>query len=267
MNFSGQAKRLEPQDIETIAGYLGCQVAAVKAVLEVESRGSGFDGHGRPKMLFEPHVFYRELGPGAKREQAKIEGLAYYKWGTQPYPTDSYPRLERAMLIDETAALRSASWGLHQGMGFNHEIMGFKTVQEYVKAMTYSESAHLYAMAKFIVSKKLQRYLRGQNWSSFAKGYNGSAYAKHGYHTKLEAAFKRRPEKEHYTPPPASVAELNALLGLAVPPKPEPKPEPVPAPPPPYTPPPKEEPSYTGLIVGSLVVASAVAAAAWFFLT
>lgn len=36
-------------------------------------------------MLFEPHVFYRLLGKGAKRDAAVSAGLAYPKWGMKPY--------------------------------------------------------------------------------------------------------------------------------------------------------------------------------------
>jgi hypothetical protein len=260
MNFNGLAKRLVFKDIEIIAGYLGCEVAVVRAVLALESANSGFDAQGRPKMLFEPHVFYRELGPGVKRTRAENEGIAYRAWKLGSYPNDSYPRLYKAMAIDETKALRSASWGMHQGMGFNHEAMGFASVQEYVKAMMYSESAHLYAMGRFVVSKSLQRHLRAKNWSSFAKGYNGANYLKNSYHTKLKEAYDRRPQAERYVPPPASMTDLNMLLGLAVPPVPKPKPEPHPQPP-------KVERQQTGIqILIALILAAATAAAGWFLM-
>ncbi len=260
MNFEGQAKRLVLEDVETIAGYLGCQVAAVQAVLAVEAAGSGFDHKGRPKMLFEPHIFWRELGAGSKRDDAAALGLAYAKWRPGSYPNDSYPRLEAAMAIDETAALRSASWGLGQVMGFNHEIAGFDTVQEFVHAMTYSEGAHLYAMARFIVSNGLQRHLRDRNWSSFAKGYNGSSYAKHGYHTKLANAYGARLSDEHYVPPPASEVELNALIGFNAPA--EPKTEPVLVDD-------HDVQSSTGpigAIIGLVIILAVAGAVAWFFL-
>lgn len=252
MDFTGEAKRMLPADVETIAGYLGCEVAMVRAVLAVESANSGFDSQGRPKMLFEPHVFYRELGAGPERERAKAEGIAYSAWKSGNYPADSYPRLQKAIAINETAALKSASWGLHQGMGFNFALMGFKSVQDYVKAMTYSESAHLYAMGRFIVSKGLQKHLRSKNWSSFAKGYNGSGYLRNQYHVKLKEAYDRRPASERYVPPPASVMDLNRLLGLGVPPVPQPKPE-------------GGTVSPWTIIMG-LVTAAAAAVAAWFTL-
>jgi len=231
MNFVGSALPLSDGDVRTIAGYLGCEVAAVRAVLQIEAAGKGFDSKGRPKMLFEPHVFYRELGPGAKRDRAVKEGLAYAKWKAGAYPSDSYPRLEKAMAVDPAAALRSASWNLGQVMGFNHKAAGFDDVFSFVEAMKYSEGAGLYAMARFIVSNGLQRHLRAKDWASFAKGYNGAGYAKHGYHTKLAAAYGKRPASEKFIPPPATAAEIAELIGQADPataPIPTPRPAPVP---------------------------------------
>lgn len=232
MNFNGLARPLQDGDVKTIAGYLGCQVAAVRAVLQIEAAGKGFDSKGRPKMLFEPHVFYRELGPTLNRAKAEAEGIAYAKWRAGSYPSDSYPRLEKAIEIDETAALRSASWGLGQVMGFNHKMAGFDTPQAFVQAMTVSEGAHLYAMARFIVANNLQRHLRDLNWAKFAEGYNGSGYAKHGYHTKLKAAYQARPNSEKLTPKVPSEAEIRAIYEIAVPepaPRPAPTPKPTPA--------------------------------------
>jgi hypothetical protein len=40
------------------AAALGCEVAAIRAVLEVETGGSGFDRKGRLALLFEPHRFH-----------------------------------------------------------------------------------------------------------------------------------------------------------------------------------------------------------------
>lgn len=191
MNFSGEAKRLESLDIALIAATIGCGEDHLHAVMEVEARGGGFDRHGRIKMLFEPHVFYRELGPGVKRDRAVAEGLAYRRWGQERYPTDSYPRLQRAMQIDSVAALRSCSWGLGQIMGFNARLAGFDSAQQMVEVFRDDEDTHLAAMVQFIVSTGLDDDLRRQDWRGFARGYNGSGYEKHGYHTKLQRAFEK----------------------------------------------------------------------------
>lgn len=190
-DFRGAARRLDDIDLPKIAATIGVTEDHIHAVLDVESRGSGFDRQGRPLILFEPHVFYRQLGPGAKRDAAVRAELAYAKWGARPYPPDSYPRLIAAMAIDETAALKSASWGLGQILGSNFRAAGYATPQAMVAAMCEDEEHHLAAMVKFIVSAKLDGHLRARNWARFAAGYNGPAYAKNRYDVRLAAAFAR----------------------------------------------------------------------------
>lgn len=189
--FKGRATRLTDIDVARTARLIGAGEDEIRAVIEVETSGGGFDGHGRPKMLFEPHVFWRELGPGQKRATAEASGLAYQRWGSAPYPKDSYPRLALAMKVDTNAALRSASWGLGQILGSNHKAAGFATPGDMVEAFCHSEVAHLEAMISFIISEGLDDELRRHDWSAFARGYNGPGYATHGYHTKLAAAFKK----------------------------------------------------------------------------
>ena len=89
-DFRGEAKRLEDLDLPRIGYRIGCGEDELHAFMDVEASGSGFDPQGRPKMLFEPHVFYRNLS-GAKRDQAVEQKLAYPKWRPSTYPKDSYP--------------------------------------------------------------------------------------------------------------------------------------------------------------------------------
>ena len=116
MNFKGKAKRLDDIDLPRIGDRIGVGEDEIHAVLDVEARGNGFDAQGRPAMLFEPHVFYRNLS-GAAQDRAVRECLAYPKWKRGSYPSDSYPRLERAMKINTEAAQRASSWGLGQILG------------------------------------------------------------------------------------------------------------------------------------------------------
>ena len=187
-DFRGAARRLEDIDIPRIGHRIGVGEDEIHAVIDVETgNGRGFDDRGRPKMLFEPHIFYREV-PRALRDKAIAAGLAYPAW-RQSYPRDSYPRLVEAMAIDETAALRSASWGLGQVMGFNHKMAGFDTVQQMVRAFLEDEDRHLEAMVAFIISVGLDDEIRRHDWSGFARGYNGAGYRKNQYHLKLASRF------------------------------------------------------------------------------
>lgn len=188
--FKGAARPLTAINVAIAAQLIGVGEDEVRAVIEVETRGGGFDRQGRPRMLFEPHVFYRELGE-AKRKQAVSAGLAYPRWGQERYPTDSYPRLLRAIQIDRPAALRSASWGLGQIMGFNCRAAGYHSAEDMVSAFLETEEAHLRAMIAFIQSEGLDDDLRRRDWASFARGYNGAGYAQHGYHTRLATSFEK----------------------------------------------------------------------------
>jgi hypothetical protein len=207
MNFKGAARRLDDLDLPRLGARIGVDEDVIHAVMEVEARGSGFDRQGRPAMLFEPHVFWRELGPGAKRQLAVGMGLAYSTWGQRPYPSDSYPRLLDAMKIDETAALKSASWGLGQIMGGNHKAAGYATPQSMVTAFLDDEETHLDAMVSFIKANKLDDELRALNWAGFARGYNGPGFAKHNYHGRLAAAYAkwRRIPNTPWTPQQSEV--------------------------------------------------------------
>ena len=51
--------KLTIKDYQKAAKELNCEVAAIRAVAEVESLKGGFLPDGRPKILFERHVFHQ----------------------------------------------------------------------------------------------------------------------------------------------------------------------------------------------------------------
>ena len=55
------SKRLTEEQIKTMANRYGVDYAALRAVIEVECRGSGFLPSGEPVILFERHVFWELL--------------------------------------------------------------------------------------------------------------------------------------------------------------------------------------------------------------
>jgi hypothetical protein len=229
--FKGKAKPLDDIDLPRIGSLIGVGEDEIHAFMDVEASGTPFDKKGRPKMLFEPHVFYRNL-TGKKRQEAVAAGLAYKKWGEQRYPSDSYPRLIRAMAIDETAALKSASWGLSQILGENHEAAGYLEVQTMVADFMYSAASQLQATVKLLKAWQIDDDLRAHRWAKIASVWNGPGYKKNRYDVKLAAAFKKwqRIRDTPYTPEPAGKP-----VGAR---EPAPAPKPVrPAPRPPAPPP------------------------------
>jgi len=195
MNFVGAAVKLNDDDISSVAADLGIEEAALRAVLAVETGGSGFDHANRPKALFERHYFYKFLFDAPdKQSEAVNQGLAYPKWGEKPYPKGSdavYAEITAACDIDEDAALRSVSWGLGQIMGNNFLAAGCDSVREMVEVACNSEKDQLVQMASFIRSNGLLQKLKDKDWVGFARGYNGPGYAQTHYDVKLANNYGR----------------------------------------------------------------------------
>ena len=195
MDFTGEARKLEPSDIDKIAADLKVEPAAFRAVITVEAAGSGFDKAGRPKALFERHHFYKHLKDTPNLlSEAVSDGLAYPKWGEKPYPKGSdavYEEVLRACAIDEEAALLSTSWGLGQIMGSNFKLAGCASVHDMVMEACESEAGQVRQMAAFIKAAGLQDELAAKNWAGFAKGYNGPQYVQNQYDQKLAAAYAK----------------------------------------------------------------------------
>lgn len=205
---------LTAADFQAAMSQLGCSYAQIRAVDEVESGGGWFtdvradilaldgdggflDGPHLPKILFEAHIFDRQTGG---RFRAKQPNLSSARWNRALYVggQGEWVRLHRAMLLDREAALKSASVGRYQIMGFNHAAAGFSSVESYWAAMKQSERAHLDAFVAFIRKSGLVNGLRRiSNFHAdcipFARAYNGPGYAKHvpGYHVRLARAHKK----------------------------------------------------------------------------
>ena len=180
---------LTEADFQRAARDLGVDVASIKAVTEVEAPMGGFNPDGTPTILFERHIFHRETGGRFSRSHPKISNPSPGGYGTV---SSQHGRLAEAAALDRNAALRSASWGKFQIMGFNHKAAGFPALQAFVNAMYHSEGAQLDAFVNFIkADPAMHAALRDQRWAAFARRYNGPNYAINSYDTKLEAAYKR----------------------------------------------------------------------------
>jgi len=142
-DFRGPAKAIESIDITRTALSIGVGEDEVHAFAEVEANGKGFDSKGRPKALFEPHVFYRNL-KGAERDEAVRQGLAYRSWRSGNYPRDSYPRIQKAKRINPEAAMQATSWGRSQVLGENYEMLGYASAIDMVNAFCEDEEHHIH---------------------------------------------------------------------------------------------------------------------------
>lgn len=196
---------LKDSDITAAAQRLGVPAAAVYALNEVESKGRGFLDNGKPVILFERHIMYRQLQvartPDADQAAlqqralqlaAQFPALVNAKYGGYAGGTAEHQRLASARQLDDTAALESASWGAFQVMGFWWQRLGYASVQEFVAAMSRSEAEHLEAFVRFVeTDPALHKALKALKWATVASLYNGPDYKRNLYDVKLQRAFER----------------------------------------------------------------------------
>lgn len=182
---------LTEADYAAAAGRLGCSVAAIKAVAEVESTGSGFLPSGEPKILFEAHIFDQLTDGRFRRAHPDISSAKWDRSLYGPSGAHQHKRLQKAVTLDREAALQAASWGRWQVMGFNWKLVGRTTLQSFISAQYKSEGEHLKDFVGYVLGRSLNDELQRLDWAGFARGYNGPSYAQNAYDTKMAAAYRK----------------------------------------------------------------------------
>lgn len=219
---------------------------ALLAVVETESAGRSLENDGKtPCLLFERHVFYRELNKAGKfvaLNLAEHAGLALQTWSPatqykdQGSSANRLKLLAQARAIDNECALRSCSFGVGQTCGFLAEEIHFADAVHMFNFMVDGGvTAQVDCMIREIQNKHLIAKLNAHDWSGFARVYNGPGYAKNNYDSKMEIAYRRwlangledvkpvPPPAPQPAPPPkpqtgfwASVGAAFMALGLAL---------------------------------------------------
>lgn len=181
------AATVTPAEVAAFADRLGCTAKQLQAVAAVESSGSGFDPRGRPKMLFERHLFYRITDGrfGIKTFSAPEAG---------GYNLDSWTKLELACGCDVDAAFAAASWGKFQVLGSHWASLGYASPLDLAWSTVESEAGHYELLARFIQFNRMEDAIRTISRDStsnikFARLFNGPAYRTYSYDIRLARAM------------------------------------------------------------------------------
>lgn len=181
--------------ISTVARRNAIPPAALLAVVDIESGGrvgTIIGGSLHPTIRFEGHYFDRRL-KGETRNRARTQGLASPRAGAVKNPRgqkDRYGLLARAKAVNEAAAIESTSWGVGQVMGSHWRMLGFASAAAFAAHMHEGLEGQVDVMVRFIMVNKLDKALRARDWKTFARQYNGPAFAKNRYDVKLARAYK-----------------------------------------------------------------------------
>jgi len=183
-------------EIRSVAQERGMDAAALLAVAEVESGGQALievNGRPMPLILYEFHVFHRQLRPAA-RAAAVGAGLAAPRWGQLPYPRtqrERYALLERARMIDSEAAYAACSWGVGQVLGENARWLDYESAGALAQEAMSGVAGQVRLMLRFIERRGLTAALARRDWTAFAHGYNGPLHARHDYAGRMARAHAR----------------------------------------------------------------------------
>ncbi len=195
---ANRSGRLSEQDFKEVAEELGVEVAAIKAVVEIEAGKThqGFWAEGKPIINFDLSMFRRmaaknhiSLGKYVHSHPIVFNRPSSARYGGQQAAVQA--RLDAARSIDNTSGIEGTFWGMFQIGGFNWRKCGAKSIDDFVYRMSRSERDQLELFANFVRNTGLLEPLKAKNWAAFARGYNGPSYASRRYHTRLASAYAR----------------------------------------------------------------------------
>ena len=185
------------------ATELGVKPSALAAVLKVESSGRGFGADGRAIVRFENHIFRNQWGAkNAEKFETHFQHDAKEKWKGHQWRKSAdgewatfhgnqakeWEVLTFARSLDENAALRSASFGAGQIMGFNHKTVGYDDAAAMVKAFDKGIRPQLDAVIAFIKNHpNCLKGLKTDDFILFARCYNGAG-KEQDYGAKIKEA-------------------------------------------------------------------------------
>lgn len=175
-------KKLNDNDLKSLALKHNVPYASVMAVVMTEALGSGFyKNTAIPIVRLENHKFNektRNVFKGSPLLAKNKVGFAEYQ------------RFEALFALNGDAAIWSTSFGMGQTMGFNFAICGYPSLRDFMAGMFESELKQVEAMFAFIEANNLSEAMRNQDWATFARKYNGPLYAKNSYDKKLAKFYK-----------------------------------------------------------------------------
>ena len=192
------APAITEQELQTIAEQLGDKdTKRIKAVALVESNGSGWFDSGLPKILWERHKFW-EWTTNVNRVVSWFANPQYGGYTMDANKNginDSWEKLSLAIGKDPLAALSAISIGKFQVLGRYYRKCGYNHPIEMLYAASRDEYAHYAMLRDYIlnVAKLKEAFLalstNPNDNRTFARGYNGKAYERYGYHIKLAKAM------------------------------------------------------------------------------
>ena len=177
-------KNLTLANIQALAFEFSLPVASIRAIIDVESGGKGFDAlTGKIIIQFEP-AWYKRKAPYTPTGLWSLNGVEKQ--------SKEWIAFNDAFAKNQSAAMESTSIGMMQVMGFHWKLLGFKTVGQMWDYAKVSEINQVRLGLLFIKSnKKMFAALVKKDWATVAYYYNGAQYRRFNYDVRLANAYKK----------------------------------------------------------------------------
>lgn len=190
-----KAERISHTERLRLAARTGASLRQISAVSAVEAPRGGWDRTGLLTCLYERHY-------GWRRWQLKIPFLSNPKPGGYTIDidrdgiNDSWEKVADAACRFGAEAFECASWGKFQIMGAWWEKLGYASVLDFVYELSRSEYAHYEAFVRYLEKFHLVQAFRAVSGDPednipLARGYNGPAFRRYGYHIKIAAEMRK----------------------------------------------------------------------------
>jgi hypothetical protein len=204
LNYPASENFSEDQ-FRNMAKQLGVEVAAVKAIVQQESKGHPFLINGLPPILYERKQFHdlsiqkidmqkkqsidhRSSTKGKHKDGSSTKN-PYPGYPDLCFPTHGnygsgglyqYGKLVRAAKLDPEIALKACSWGGFQIMGENYRACGCATVYDFVNKFMSGTVGQAAIFVEFMKNQKPEAIsgLKNRDWEAVAKSYNGDGWKK-----------------------------------------------------------------------------------------
>ncbi|GAB2875259.1 N-acetylmuramidase family protein [Paraburkholderia jirisanensis] len=185
------------EQFKNMAKQLDVEVAAIKAIVQQESKGHPFLENGLPPILYERTHFYVlsikkriELNKSAAHKDGQssrklASGNPYPGYPDLCFPQPGsygpggfhqYERLIRATKLDLEVALQACSWGGFQILGENFLKCGCSTIHDFVNKSISGTDGQVAIFVEFMKNTKRKAIhgLRNHDWEMVASSYNGA---------------------------------------------------------------------------------------------
>lgn len=187
---AGGRHQFDDAALEREAETLGCEPAALAALVRTLTRGRAFDSHGRVLARYDGHAF-NQLTGGRHAGDSSVAWPDGSPTRSGPMADDiAYDQFSRAAQLDREAALNATHWGVGGIIGLDHELAGYESAGAMVGAFQSAEE-QIAAFARYLKATSADALLRAGDVDGLARRFDGPRHGTSGWAARYRRNYRR----------------------------------------------------------------------------